>query len=134
MLCSRLIATFLFVLMQCVSLAAFATDHVIVVGGVAGNVFTPSDITIPAGDTVTFTKAAGAGVHNVESIPAGFHCSTSCGLSPTGDPTSSAWSYTHTYSSAGTFPYDCELHAISMRGTITVTPASPVTLQSFEVK
>jgi plastocyanin len=34
--------------------SAVSTDHVIVVGGTAGNVYTPSNITAQPGDTVTF--------------------------------------------------------------------------------
>ena len=40
--------------------------------------------------------------------------------------------YTHTFATAGTFPYECTIHG-GMNGTITVDPASAVTTLSISI-
>lgn len=115
-----------------VSVSAGAANHDVAVGG-AGLVFTPSTLTINAGDTVTFTNAGG--FHNVASDPGAvtqFHCSTACGDSPVGDPSGAAWVQVITFPTPGTADYHCDAHAGSgMVGTITVNV--PVDLQSFSI-
>ena len=118
------------------SASASAVDHPVTVGGAAGQVFTPSTLSIAAGDTVTFTNAGG--LHNIASDPGAvtsFHCSDACGASPTGNPSSNLWSQTITFPDAGTIGYFCEQHGgpggQGMAGVITVT--IPVELQSFDI-
>lgn len=112
------------VVLALAAVPVFAADHVVVVGGAAGLVFTPSQLTINAGDTVTFTNAGGH--HNVTSDIASvtaFHCSDACGDSPIGDPSSTAWSATVTFPTAGSAPYHCQQHGSDgsgMAGTITI--------------
>ena len=116
------------------------TNHVVTVGGAAGNRFTDAQTgtnvtNIAAGDTVTFTNAGG--FHNAESDPGAitsFHCSDVCGTSPTGDASSNLWSATVTFPTPGTIGYHCNIHGApgqGMFGTINVTV--PVELQSFDV-
>jgi len=126
--------TGLAVLVGLASASAWAADHPVTVGG-GSLTFSPSTLSISAGDTVTFTNAGG--LHNVTSDPGAvtqFHCSAACGASPAGDPNSTLWSQTITFPTAGTVGYYCEQHGApgqGMFGTITVT--IPVELQSFEI-
>ena len=114
---------------------AFATNHTVVVGG-AGLVFTPNNLTINAGDTVTFTNKTvdgGGGFHNVDSTsgPTSFKCSVDCVSNNT--PNGAQWSDIVSFPTSGTVTYQCDQHAgLGMTGMITVNPL-PVRLQSFEV-
>ena len=55
---------------------AVASDHQVTVGG-NNDMFSPSTLTINAGDTVTFTEVSGS--HNVVSDTAGlFRCANGC--------------------------------------------------------
>ena len=128
---------FSLLLLTLVAGSAFgATNHLVVVGG-NGLVFTPSTLTIAAGDTVTFTNKptdGGGGFHNVHAVsgPTLFQCSVDC--STTTSPDGSAWSDTITFPTPGTVNYQCDQHAgLGMVGSITVNPLVPVRLQSFEV-
>lgn len=117
------------------SLSAAAADHIVQVG-TPTNMFTPANLTIQAGDTVTFTNVAG--FHNVVSSPgaiATFRCGPGgCDGVGTGngDPGSGSWSQTVTFPTAGNASYFCEVHGQGMSGTIQVNPV-PVTLQSFDI-
>lgn len=109
--------------------AALGANHQVVVGG-ANLVFTPRDLSIRAGDTVTFVN--GGGFHNVVSQSAGFRCAAGCdgngGNGGNGTPSGANWSFTLTFNSAGTFDIYCEPHGSpgsGMAGTITVAPAAP---------
>jgi plastocyanin len=114
------------------AVSATAANHDVAVGG-AGLVFTPSNLVINAGDTVTFTNAGG--FHNVASDPGAvteFHCSTACGDSPAGDPSGAAWVQVISFPTPGTVGYHCDAHQGSgMVGSITVNV--PVDLQSFSI-
>lgn len=91
--------------------------------------FTPSSLSIAAGDTVTFKN--GGGLHNVASDPGAvttFRCANGCdGAGGNGDPSSDAWSAVVTFRTAGTIGYFCEIHGapggIGMAGKITVSGA-----------
>jgi plastocyanin len=118
--------------------AAQAAEHAV---GVSSNVFTPADLTIAVGDTVRWTNTMGS--HNVKFDDGTFE-----------DPpmvSSSLWTTTRTFSSAGEFGYHCELHGgpggVNMAGLIRVTTvaappgsppppgsAPPPTLQPWKVK
>lgn len=76
---------------------------------IQGMAFTPSTITVNAGTTITWTNNDGV-VHNVTSNTSGLFSSGS--LSPNG-------TYSHLFSTAGTFPYKCTLHP-SMTGSVVV--------------
>ena len=80
-----------------------ATDKVTV----GDNLFSPADIQVSPGTTVTWTWAQNASTHNV----------TFNDGAASGDKTSGT--YTRTFSSGGTFPYSCTLHP-GMSGTVTV--------------
>lgn len=71
--------------------------------------FSPANITVTAGTTVTWT--------NNDSVN---HTVTGDSGGPSSGQISGGQSYSFTYSTAGTFPYHCGDHA-NMTGTVTVT-------------
>jgi plastocyanin len=87
-----------------------ATIHNVVLSGIS---FTPRNLTIQQGDTVRWTNQGG--FHNVAEVstPPVFR---------SGDPTSANFTYQFIFAAplTGTFSYECEVHAPSMSGTITV--------------
>jgi plastocyanin len=117
-------------------LTASAIDHVVTVNA-SGFTYSPQTVNANVGDTITFTKAAGAFAHNVASdagAPQSFRCAVNC-VGTGGDLSSAAWSSQITLTTTGTIGYHCELHGSAgsgMFGTINVT--TPVDLQKFEVK
>ena len=103
---------------------AAASDHQVTVGG-SNDTFSPSTLTINAGDTVTFTEVSGS--HNVVSDTAGlFRCAKGCdgdGKGGNGNVAGNGWSVTISFPTAGTFGYYCEAHGapgVGMHGTIRV--------------
>ena len=80
-----------------------STSNSIAIGD---NFFNPGATTVAVGTTVTWTWSTGT-THNVT-----FGDGTSSGDRSSG-------SYTRTFNSAGTFSYQCTIHA-GMAGTITV--------------
>lgn len=83
---------------------------------VSSNVFTPADITIELGDTVTWTNVSG--VHNVDGRqmsypgnPASFYSG------PAGD----GWTFSHVFDVPGFYDYECNPHTgMGMTGTVMV--------------
>jgi len=78
--------------------------------------FTPNNITVAVGSSVTF--AFGAVAHNVffDNDPAG---------APTNiDGTNSNSSVARTFTTEGVYVYNCHIHP-GMRGTVTVVAESP---------
>jgi len=122
--CSRPLATLLFVFTGIFSASAVASDHQVSVGG-SNDMFSPSTLTINAGDTVTFTEVSGS--HNVVSDTAGlFRCANGCdgdGKGGNGSVAGNNWSVTISFPTAGTFGYYCEAHGapgVGMHGTVRV--------------
>lgn len=83
-----------------------ATNHTVVIKDFA---FTPANLTIKAGDTVTWVNQDSA-QHSAWDLNDAFDT----GLLATGQSASL------TFASAGTFSYRCRPHG-NMRGTITIT-------------
>lgn len=86
-------------------------------------VFTPSDLTILVGDSVTWTNEEG--FHNVVADDGSFRCANGCdSTGGNGDPASSSWSFTLTFNDPETIAYFCEVHGdvggSGMSGTIEV--------------
>ncbi|MGA9333335.1 MAG: plastocyanin/azurin family copper-binding protein [Rudaea sp.] len=109
-----------------------AANHVVIVGGDSGDYynqpvlsFNPSQLTIDAGDTVTFKNAGGFHtVHSDSSAVTQFQCSENC--SDNNLPSANAWSATVTFPTAGTIGYHCDQHVnMGMHGTITVNAPPP---------
>lgn len=107
--------------------SAFAANHDVTVSNFS---FSPADITIDTGDTVTWTWAGG--FHNVESGVGGTHD----GNFRSGDPTSTVGTmFSVTFDQAflnahpmanNEYPYYCAIHfGGGMVGSVTVNPAQP---------
>jgi len=80
---------------------------------VGNDFFSPVDISVPVGTTVTWTWAAGDTTHNVT-----FDDGSG------GSPTQTSGSFQRAFTAAGAFAYHCTIHgAAVMHGTVTVTGA-----------
>lgn len=106
--------------------AASATDHVVTAN--SDRTFSPANLTINVGDTVTFRNAGG--LHNARADAPSvtvFRCANGCdGAGGNGSPDNNAWSATVLFNTPGTVQFYCEVHGapgLGMAGTITVAPA-----------
>lgn len=111
-------------LAACAALPAAAASFSVMTG--PGLAFTPADLTITAGDTVTFTNVA-QGFHDVHADDNSFRCANGCDGqgAGNGDPSTNLWSFQLTFNNPGSVPYHCEIHGspgAGMHGTITVNP------------
>jgi len=103
-----------------------ATTHMVLVGA-EGFSFSPPSLTIQVGDTVQWSwSSSGHTVTSGSQCSAdGQFCSPSdsnCASAPTSNRDAT---YSHTFSTAGTFPYFCIPHCgFGMVGTIVVEPAA----------
>ena len=80
-----------------------------------GTSFSPSELTMQVGYTVTVSKTAGAFAHNIHWDDQGSGCPAS--------PTTSVWSCQRTFSVPGTYVGRCDLHT-SMTLTVDVDAAA----------
>lgn len=102
------------------SALAWSANHEVIVG--PGFAFSPADITITVGDSVTFRNAGGG--HNVHADDDSFRCAEGClGSGGTGNPSTAPWESTVVFNEVGTVGYRCDPHAPRMRGSITVQEA-----------
>ena len=110
-----------FTLIACCLISNFLfaqNEHYMV--DVQSNFFSPADLDIEQGDTVTWMNMGGT--HNVNGNqdtypenPASFD---------NGPASSAAWTFTHVFDVPGFYDYQCDPHAgLGMVGTITVTSA-----------
>ncbi|HEY0661319.1 MAG TPA: FG-GAP-like repeat-containing protein [Lysobacter sp.] len=107
---------------------ASAANHVVTAQ--SNFTFSPNNLTIDAGDTVTFQN--GGGFHNVTSDPGSvttFRCANGCdGAGGNGNLSGASWSATVSFPTAGTIGYFCEAHGspggVGMAGTITVVASA----------
>ena len=106
------------------SAPVFAATHVIVVGPGNSLTFSPSTMTIPPGDTITFQSTASV-AHNAVSDDGTTFSSGALAVGP--------WTYVTPPLAAGTYAFLCDAHvSFGMVGTITLQ-ATPVILQEFGV-
>ncbi|MGA9422260.1 MAG: plastocyanin/azurin family copper-binding protein [Rhodanobacteraceae bacterium] len=123
-------------LLLLVTTSSWATDHRVVVGGTSGGggygggpilMFSPQNLTIAIGDTVTFTNAGGA-PHNVHADNDSFRCAEGCdgdGHGGNGTPSAASWTSTVAFNQSGSFGYHCDIHGtLGMTGTVVVQEAS----------
>ncbi len=86
--------------------------------------YSPGTIPVSAGTTVKWTNTGMYGHTVTSDMPGGFDSGTING--PMGDGyggMTAGGSFSHTFSSAGTYAYHCSIHgAAVMHGTITVNP------------
>jgi plastocyanin len=87
--------------------------------------FSPRNLTITAGDTVTFVNAGGA-QHNVHADDNSFRCAAGCDdAGGNGAISDGDWTFVRTFNTAGVVKYHCDEHAsMGMTGTITVNAAA----------
>lgn len=79
---------------------------------VNSNFFSPADVSVTNGTTVTWQWASSGVDHNV-TFDDGDH-----------SPTQSSGTFARTFSTPGTYSYHCTIHvALGMRGTVTVSAA-----------
>ena len=87
---------------------------------IIGTTFQPADVTIHVGDTVTWTVTQTVGAaHSVTSgnpsdANPGTVFDSGVSLRNNGN------TYSHTFATAGTFPFFCTVHPTTMRGTVIV--------------
>jgi plastocyanin len=85
----------------------------------SNNLFTPSELSIDAGDTVRWVNTAG--FHNVVADDGSF---------TSGAPSSDPWVYDHVFTTPGNNPYYCFVHGgpggAGMSGVITVLQPNSV--------
>ncbi|HTI70654.1 MAG TPA: plastocyanin/azurin family copper-binding protein [Candidatus Limnocylindria bacterium] len=97
----------------------------------SGTSFSPPDLTIQVGDTITFTNKGG--FHSVVCQGT----DAFCGSHPTAQ--SAPWGFSFTYANAGTYPFRCTVHSANftsgMHGSVTVqTPTNtPPTLEALKL-
>lgn len=77
--------------------------------------FAPTSVTISNGGTVTWTWAANSILHSVAWL-------TAPGTKPSDSPTQTTGTYQVTFTTPGTYTYDCSVHGAAMSGTIIVRP------------
>ena len=130
---SKLLSVLTLVLMS-FGTTAWSKNVTVTVGGQSGGgyygptpdlTFVPANLTINAGDTVTFVNAGGT--HNVDSDTGLFRCANGCdgdGKGGNGNP-ATGWSVTIPFNTAGTFGYHCDMHqSMGMVGSVTVQGAA----------
>ena len=111
----RSLLSFLFVAI--ISLGAAATNHIV---NTAGLTFSPANITINVGDTVTWNNTGGS--HNVNGTVATYPSNpASFGNGVAGAP----WSFSYVFTIPGLYNYQCDPHAgLGMVGTVQVNSVS----------
>ena len=80
---------------------------------VRNNNFTPGTLEVETGTTVMWVWASGGTQHNVTFNDGENSDNLAVG------------SYNRTFTEAGSYPYHCTIHGLSMNGTVTVTAAAP---------
>jgi len=117
-----LLLVVLMLLLDLVPLSASATNYNVVVAPNGALTFSPKNLTINAGDSVTWQWAGGGMPHNVAGP--GFRCANGCdGEGGDGTPSALPWTFTRTFAIPGTINYVCQVHQPIMSGSITVNPA-----------
>ena len=94
--------------------AAGATAATTSVAVLPSNTFSPQTVTVRIGDTVTWNNLD-TGVHNVFSDDGTTFSN--------GPPVAGPWTYSFTFTAAGTYGYHCQLHGtpgVGMFGTVIV--------------
>ncbi len=118
---------FLASLLLCLSGSVARAANFTVNAGAGGLVFWPSNLTVSAGDTVTWVFSGGFS-HNTRATSCVGSANCSADLWNSGNPVPSG-SFSHTFSSPGTYFYQCDPHAMDgMIGMIVVNPVVDFTV------
>lgn len=105
----------LFVMSMIAYLGVLAqTNHVVTAQNFS---FSPANLTIQAGDMVTWNNTQG--FHNTNGSQATFPNNPASFIS--GNPANAPWNYSFTFTVPGVYQYRCDAHPAMMTGTITVT-------------
>lgn len=105
-------------LIAAASIAQAQTTHNVTV---QNHSFNPANLSIQVGDTVRWTNNSGS--HNVNGTTSTFPSNPES----FGNSVGSNWVFTHVFTTAGSYDYQCNPHAsMGMTGKITVTPISSV--------
>ncbi|MDA7578384.1 fasciclin domain-containing protein [Flavobacteriales bacterium] len=97
--------------------SSVATNHVV---NTQGMTFSPSNITITVGDSVTFNNTGG--VHNVNGTTQTFPQNPES----FGNNLGSGWTYVHVFTTSGLYDYQCDPHIPGMVGTILANPSNTI--------
>jgi plastocyanin len=102
----------------CSASPAFAADAVVqavddTTGQGTGNSWSPADVTVKAGETVTWRFTGTAVAHNVMSGSANWSYSNAIAIGGPDAP--------YTFTAPGIYTFVCQLHPGPMHGTVTVT-------------
>ena len=92
---------------------AMAANATVSVGAGGLNIFSPAQVTINVGDMVTWQWSSG--FHTIQSNTGAWATANSDASNPT---------FSHIFTTPGTYPYFCTIHGSSMSGTITVQSVS----------
>ena len=100
---------------------AGATEHFVTAN--PNLTFTPAELAIVSGDTVTWTNDGG--LHNAQADDGSFRCANGCDdAGGNGDPAFNSWQFSRIFTATGEVPYFCVVHGaaggIGMSGVITV--------------
>ena len=100
------------------------TNHAV---EVSSNVFTPANLTIQQGDTVTWTNIQG--FHNVSALLSDYPDNPE--EFRNGNAAGPGWVYSRAFDVPGVYDYRCEPHVnLGMTGVITVEAAPPLSVAS----
>lgn len=92
----------------------------------SGGSFASANITINIGDTVRWTNTSGT--HNVNGKAATFPGNPDS----FGNAVGTGWTYTYVFTIAGSYNYQCDVHAPAMVGTVTVIDPTDIAEESVE--
>lgn len=107
-------------LLACFTLSSISmiaqTTHFVTASGMS---FTPNNLTIDLGDSVSFTNTSGT--HNVNGTQATFASNPAS----FGNALGTGWTYGFKFTIEGTYSYKCDAH-VGMTGTITVVDPNSI--------
>jgi len=83
------------------------------------DLFSPANIMINAGQSVTWTNA-GASHHTATSNPGAFGCAPPSTENFNSGDLPPGVTFAHTFNTPGSYAYHCEVHGCAMAGTVTV--------------
>lgn len=116
---TMLLALLLIALLSLTGVAGAESPGGVVDVEVTNFTYTPINVQITAGETVSWTNMQG--FHNVVADDGSFDSG------PAANP---PWNFQHTFNTPGSYPYYCSIHGapggIGMSGTVTVEPTNPL--------
>ncbi|MDX9750400.1 MAG: plastocyanin/azurin family copper-binding protein [Flavobacteriales bacterium] len=116
------------------ALATAQTTHTVQVGGstVGGQspYYDPAQLTVEVGDQVTWQNVSGT--HNINGSTNSYPANPE-GFS-SGSAQSGGWTFSHTFTIAGTYNYHCTQpgHSATQSGTIIVQPGSQTSVEELD--